>query len=198
MSHRTARSIDIVVLLWLLLWCAIGYTIGRTVNELSGLGDGVIRAGEGVSNAAGALDGLTDVPLVGDGIQAIAGKIDGLGQSTVDKGQAGKDAIFNISLAIALIVALGPTLPVLVIWLVVRAPLARERRRIGAALAGDDPGIIGYLAMRAATRFSYAKLATTTTDPWGDLHAGRHEPLAAIEIGRLGLTRGAARSSLPR
>ena len=62
MSHRLSRTIDIVLLAWLLLWCAIGYTLGRTVNELSRLSDGVIGAGEGVSDAAGALDGLTDVP----------------------------------------------------------------------------------------------------------------------------------------
>ncbi len=197
MSHRTARSIDIVLMLWLLLWCMAGYTLGHAVNRLGGLSDGVINAGEGVSNAAGALDGLSDVPLVGGGIQAIADRIDGLGRGTVQKAEASKDAIFNVALAIGLIVALGPTLPLIVIWLVIRAPLARERRRIGAALVADDPGILGYLALRSATRFSYAKLAAATADPWGDLHAGRHEPLAALEIGRLGLTRRAARASLP-
>jgi len=197
-SHRTARTIDIALTIWLLLWCVLGYTLGRTVNHLSRLGDGVINVGEGVSNAADALGGLADVPLVGGGVEAIADTIDGLGQRTIDKGQASKDAIFNISLAIGMIVALGPTLPLLVIWLVIRAPLARERRRIGAALTGDDPGIIGYLAMRSATRFSYARLAAASADPWGDLHAGRHESLAALEIGRLGLTRRAARASLPR
>lgn len=198
MSHRTARTIDIALCLWLLLWCAVGYTVGHTVNRLSGLSDGVISAGEGVSNAAGALDDLAGVPLVGGGIQAIADRIDGLGQGTVQKAEASKDAIFNVSLTIGLIVALGPTLPLIVIWLVIRAPLAQERRRIGAALVGDDKGIIGYLAMRAATRFSYARLASATPDPWGDLHAGRHEPLAALEIARLGLTRRAARASVPR
>ena len=196
MSHRTARTIDIVLLLWLLLWCLVGYTLGHAVNKLSRLSDGVINAGEGVSNAAGALDGLADVPLVGGGIAAITDKIDGLGQGTVDKGEASKDAIFNVSLLIGLVVALGPTLPLIVIWLVIRAPLARERRRIGAALDANDAGILGYLAMRAATRFSYAKLTAASTDPWGDLHAGRHEPLATLEIKRLGLARRAARASL--
>ena len=197
MSHRTSRTIDVILVLWLLLWCAIGYTLGRTVNELSGLSDGVIGAGEGVSDAAGALGDFADVPLIGGGIDAIADRIDAIGQGTVQKGEASKDAIFNVSLLIGLVVALGPTVPLLAVWLVIRAPLARERRRIGRALDAGDPGLDGYLALRAATRFPYSRIAGVTTDPWGDLQAGRHTALASMELTRLGLTRRAARASLP-
>ena len=197
MSHRTSRTIDVILVLWLLLWCAIGYTLGRTVNELSGLSDGVIGAGEGVSDAAGALGDFADVPLIGGGIDAIADQIDAIGQGTVQKGEASKDAIFNVSLLIGLVVALGPTVPLLAVWLVIRAPLARERRRIGRALDARDPGLDGYLALRAATRFPYSRIAGVTTDPWGDLQAGRHTALASMELTRLGLTRRAARASLP-
>jgi hypothetical protein len=197
MSHRTSRTIDVILVLWLLLWCAIGYTLGRTVNELSGLSDGVIGAGEGVSDAAGALGDFADVPLIGGGLDAIADRIDAIGQGTVQKGEASKDAIFNVSLLIGFVVALGPTVPLLAVWLVIRAPLARERRRIGRALDAGDPGLDGYLALRAATRFPYSRIAGVTTDPWGDLQAGRHTALASMELTRLGLTRRAARASLP-
>ena len=197
MSHRLSRTIDIVLLAWLLLWCAIGYTLGRTVNELSRLSDGVIGAGEGVSDAAGALDGLTDVPLIGAGIQDVADRIDALGQGTVQKGEASKDTIFNVSLLIALVVALGPTLPLIVIWLVIRGPLARERRAIGRALDANDDALEAYLALRAATRFPYTRIAAVTKDPWGDLRSGRHAGLASLELTRLGLTRRAARAALP-
>lgn len=197
MSHRTSRTIDVILVLWLLLWCAIGYTLGRTVNELSGLSDGVIGAGEGVSDAAGALGDFADVPLIGGGIDAIADRIDAIGQGTVQKGEASKEAIFNVSLLIGLVIALGPTVPLLAVWLVIRAPLARERRRIGKALDAGDPGLDGYLALRAATRFPYSRIAGITTDPWGDLQAGRHSALASMELTRLGLTRRAARTSLP-
>ena len=197
MSHRTSRTIDVILVLWLLLWCAIGYTLGRTVNELSGLSDGVIGAGEGVSDAAGALGDFANVPLIGGGIDAIADRIDAIGQGTVQKGEASKKAIFNVSLLIGLVIALGPTVPLLAVWLVIRAPLARERRRIGKALDAGDPGLDGYLALRAATRFPYSRIAGITTDPWGDLQAGRHSALASMELTRLGLTRRAARTSLP-
>ena len=76
-------------------------------------------------------------------------------------------------------------------------PLTRERRRIAKALQAADPGLVGYLALRAATRFPYARISTVTSDPWADLQAGRHEALASLELGRLGLTRRAARASLP-
>lgn len=197
MSHRTSRTIDVILVLWLLVWCAIGYTLGRTVNELSGLSDGVIGAGEGVSDAAGALGDFADVPLIGGGIDAIADRIDAIGQGTVQKGEASKEAIFNVSLLIGLVIALGPTVPLLAVWLVIRAPLAHERRRIGKALDAGDPGLDGYLALRAATRFPYSRIAGITTDPWGDLQAGRHSALASMELTRLGLTRRAARASLP-
>jgi hypothetical protein len=197
-SHRTSRTIDIVLLLWLLLWCVIGYVLGHTVNELSGLSDGVIGAGEGVSDAASALSGFADVPVIGGGLDAIAEQIDAIGQGAVQKGEASKDAIFNVSVLIGLVIALGPTLPFIAVWLVIRAPLARERRRIGMALDADERGLEGYLALRAATRYSYARISAVTTDPWGDLQSGRHAALASIELARLGLTRRAARTSLPR
>ena len=198
MSHRTLRMIDVVLVVWLLLWCAIGYAVGHTVNGLSGLSDGVIGAGEGVSDAAGALTDLIDVPLVGGSVEAIAARIDALGQGTVQKAEASKDVIFNVSLMLGLLIALAPSVPPIAVWLVIRSPLARDRRRIGRSLDADEAGLEGYLALRAATRYSYARISSVTTDPWGDLQAGRHSALAAIELGRLGLTRRAARASLPR
>ena len=111
MSHRTSRTIDVILALWLLLWCAIGYSLGRTVNELSGLSDGVIGAGEGVSDAAGGARGLRRRAPIGGGIEEIADRIDAIGQGTVQKGEASKDAIFNMSLLIGLVIALGPTRP---------------------------------------------------------------------------------------
>jgi len=56
----------------------------------------------------------------------------------------------------------------------------------------------GYLALRVATRYSYARISAVTTDPWGDLQSGRHAALASMKLTRLGLTRRAARASLPR
>ena len=197
MSYRTLRTIDVVLVVWLLLWVAIGYSVGHTVNGLSGLSDGVIGAGEGVSDAAGALTDLIDVPLVGGSVEAIANRIDALGRGTVQKAEASKDVIFNLSLLLGLLIALAPSIPPIVVWLVIRSPLARDRRRIGRALDADASGLEGYLALRAATRYSYARISSVTTDPWGDLQAGRHSALAAIELGRLGLTRRAARASPP-
>ena len=92
----------------------------------------------------------------------------------MQKGEASKDTIFNVSLLIALVVALGPTLPLIVIWLVIRGPLARERRAIGRALDANDDALEAYLALRAATRFPYTRIAPVTRDPWGDLRSGRH------------------------
>lgn len=197
MSHRTSRTIDVIVLLWLLIWCGLGYALGHTVNELSGLSDGVIGAGEGISDAAGALGDFGNVPIVGSGIADVAESIDSIGRATVQEGEASKDAIFDVSLLIGLVVALGPTIPLVVVWLVIRAPLQRERRRVSEALQAADPGLVAYLALRAATRFPYARISTVTSDPWADLQAGRHEALASLELGRLGLTRRAARASLP-
>ena len=197
MSHRTLRMIDVMLIVWLLLWCAIGYAVGHTVNGLSGLSDGVIGAGEGVSDAAGALTDLIEVPLVGGSVEAIADRIDALGQGTVQKAEASKDVIFNVSLLLGLLIALAPSVPPIAVWLVIRSPLARDRRRIGRSLDADEAGLEGYLALRATTRYSYARISSVTTDPWGDLQAGRHSALAAIELGRLGLKRRAARASLP-
>ena len=47
----------------------------------------------------------------------------------------------------------------------IRAPLARERRRIGKALDGSDPASRATSDGWPTTRFSYARLSAVTTDP---------------------------------
>ena len=129
MSHRTSRTIDVILLLWLLLWCVVGFALARRVNELSGLSDGVIGAGEGVSDAANALGGFADVPIVGGGLDAIAEQIDAIGQGAVRRGEASKAAIFNVSLLIGLVVALDR-----------RSPLSRCGSRSARRSPATDAG----------------------------------------------------------
>ena len=94
-------------------------------------------------------------------------------------------------------IALGPTLPLIVVWLVIRRPLARERRAIGRALDAGDDGSRRTWPCEPRPASLHAHRSGRTADPWGDLQVGRHAGLASMELARLGLTRRAARASLP-
>ncbi len=186
-SVRTVRIVDVALVVWFLLCLMLGVAVGRRVDRLQALGEGVIDAGQGVSNSADALDGLTDLPLVGGSIQAVADQIRSIGASTVDKGEAGKVAVFRLALSIGALITLAPTLPLLVVWLPLRIAWERERQSIRRALVFGDPGIRAYLAHRTVSSRPYRDLTTITADPWGDLQAERFDALAGVELKRLGL-----------
>ena len=198
MSHRLSRTIDVVLLLWLLLWCAVGYTLGRTVNELSRLSDGVIGAGEGVSDAAGALDGLADVPLIGGGIR----------RSPIASTRSARARCRRARRARMHLQRLpadrprgrarsdGPSARDLA-----RDPRPRSRGNGGRSVARSTRTAAGSRATSPCGRrpASLRPHLAVTSDPWGDLRSGRHAALASMELTRLGLTDARAEAaSRPR
>jgi hypothetical protein len=93
---------------------------------------------------------------------------------------------------LALSIGLIPTLPLLGLYAPLRVAWTRDTRSVRRALEQSpaDPALNEYLARRAAANLSFADLRAVTTDPYGDLAAGRFDALAALELERLGLRRG--------
>jgi hypothetical protein len=197
-SHRTVRIIDIGLIIWLLVCLALGVAVTKRLNRLGTLGDGVISAGNGVNDAASALNGLRDTPLIGGTIGSIADKIVGIGDSTIAAGNTGKEAIWRAALTVGILLTLLPTLPLILIWLPIRISWGRERASVRAALAADEPGVREYLARQTVEMLKFRELRRISADPWSDVREGRFSDLAAIELGRLGLTDPGAQSSVPQ
>lgn len=187
LSHRTVVVVDLLLLGWLLLFVWVGFSAGRRVDALGGLGDGLISAGSSIVGVAGWIDGLGDIPLIGEGISAVAGEIEQVGQSTITRGEEGKAAVRRMAVSLGAVLALAPTLPLLVTWAPIRVLWHRDRSAVHDALARGDANVMGYLAHRVVGSVPYRRLATVSPDPFGDLNEGRYERLARLELDRLGI-----------
>ena len=187
LSHRRVRTVDTLVVVWVLLCILLGFFIARRVNELGSLGDGLVSVGTAISDTAEGLADVADIPLVGGGLEAVVSQIDSIGQSAVAKGEEGKSAVLRLAVAIGLLFTLVPTLPVLVVWVPLRVLWERDRREVREAWERGSEGVQAYLAHRVVATYPYRKLHEVSDDPWSDLQSERFEDLAGLELNRLGL-----------
>jgi hypothetical protein len=141
----------------------------------------------GPSGAGDAVDELSDVPLFGEGFAAIAAEIQGIGRETASSGRSVEDDIDSLALLIGAGLALGPTLPILALWVPPRISRERQRRALGRSLKRREGAALASLANRAVATRLFRELRAVSDDPVGDLAAGRYESLASLELDHLAL-----------
>ncbi|MET1012249.1 MAG: hypothetical protein ABWY83_07695 [Actinomycetota bacterium] len=195
LSQRSVVAIDVLVLLWTVAWLVLGITVGTFVERLGAVGESVEGAGHAIHRAGDAVGRLTDVPLVGEGFEAVANEIRTIGNETVQNGRSVEQDIDTLALLIGVGLAVGPTLPVLAVWIPPRMSRERERRELRRSLKSGDGVALAYLANRAVAGRLFRELRTASDDPVADLAAGRYEALAALELEHLAL---GSTSWLPR
>jgi hypothetical protein len=186
---------DLVTLGWTLAWALLGWLIYQTVMGLEVIADGITNTGitfnswiASFRNAVpGGIPGLTSF---------LQGFADALrrysGDPLVSAGHHVHDAILQVAIVLALLVALPPILLVLVPY---GAWRWRDMREIGAALAfvriasitGRADQARAVLAFRAVSTLSFRQLMSASSDPVGDIAEHRYERLAAAMLKRAGL-----------
>jgi hypothetical protein len=190
--QRSIVAIDVLVVLWTVVWIVLGVAVGTFVERLGAVGDGLEDAGQAIGRAGEAVGQLSDVPLVGEGFSDVAAEIQGVGRDTVARGRSVEDDVDRLALLIGMSLALGPTLPILAVWLPPRVSRERERRALRTSLRRGDGAALAYLANRAVATRLFRELRAVSDDPIADLAAGRYEALASLELDHLSL-----RSSAP-
>lgn len=195
LPQRSVVAIDVLVLLWTVAWLVLGITVGTFVERLGAVGESVEGAGQAIHRAGDAVGRLSEVPLVGEGFEAVANEIRTIGDETVQNGRSVEQDIDTLALLIGVGLAVGPTLPVLAVWIPPRMSRERERRALRRSLKSGDGVALAYLAHRAVAGRLFRELRTASDDPVADLAAGRYEALAALELEHLAL---ASTSWLPR
>ncbi len=190
LPQRSVVAIDLLVVLWTVAWLLLGIAVGTFVGRLDAVGDGLEDAGRAIGRAGEAVNELSDVPVVGGGFAEIAQRIDEIGRNTAENGRSVKEDVHSLALLIGAGLALGPTLPVLALWVPPRLSRERERHALRKSLRTGDDSALAYLANRAVATRLYRELRTASEDPVADLTAGRYEALAALELDHLGLRPG--------
>ena len=189
-------DLAVVALLVLFAWLAV--EVHDAVDRLAVLGEGVRTTGTAVQGGfESAADAVDDVPVVGgevaDGLRSAG---EGTGGNVAELGRSGEDAVHRLANLLGVVTFLLPSLVLLATTLPRRIALVRRLTTAARVLAEDDaPERRRLIAMRAAFSLPYGRLLEYTPDPFGDLAAGRYDPLVAAAFDDVGLRPTEARSS---
>jgi hypothetical protein len=185
--QRSIVAIDLLVVLWTIAWLVLGIAVGTFVERLGALGEGMEDTGRAIGRAGDAVGRLSEVPLVGGGFASVAQEIQEIGRETVQNGRSVEEDVDSLALLIGAGLALGPTLPILALWVPPRVSRERERHALRKSLKSDDRIALAYLANRAVATRLFRELRKASDDPVADLASGRYEALAALELDHLAL-----------
>lgn len=186
---------DLITVAWTIAWAAFGWLIYQTVLGLQVIADGITSTGATFNawiasfrNAVpGGIPFLTQFLL-----DAAAAMQRYSGDSLVSAGHQIHDAIFQLAIVLAVLVAVPPILLVLVPY---GAWRWRDMREIGSALAfvriasmtGRADQARAVLAYRAVSTLSFRQLMSASADPVGDIAERRYDRLADAMLIRAGL-----------
>ncbi|HEX9476906.1 MAG TPA: hypothetical protein VGA41_09630 [Candidatus Dormibacteraeota bacterium] len=189
---------DLLTAGWTVVWAVLGWLIYKTVLGLEVIADGITNTGATFNGwikqfhdaIPGGIPGVTQFLLnIADALRKYSG------DPLVSAGHQVHDAIIQVAIVLALLVALPPILLVLLPY---GAWRWRDMREIGSALAfvriasmtGRADQARAVLAYRAVSTLSFRQLMSASADPVGDIAERRYERLAAAMLKRAGLDPG--------
>src|SRR6202011_715706 len=186
---------DLVTIGWTVAWAVLGWLIYKTILGLEVIASGLTSAGTTFNgwitqfkNAIpGGIPGVSQFLFnVADALRKYSG------DPLVSAGHQVHDAIIQVAIVLALLVALPPILLVLLPY---GAWRWRDMREIGSALAfvtiasmtGRADQARAVLAYRAVSTLSFRQLMSASADPVGDIAERRYDRLANAMLKRAGL-----------
>jgi hypothetical protein len=187
-SRRTVRRWDVAVVLAAVVFAALGVLAGRQIWELAELHRGLVQAGEALDTAAGAIGLVGGVPLIGDDVGALAASVRATADQVRASAETGRADVQVLAVVLAVTIFVLGVVPLLLLYLPLRVARVRELRGLRRKLAGrPDAMLVEHLARAALRRVPLPELRRVTDRPWADVDEGRHMPLAAAELRRLGV-----------
>jgi hypothetical protein len=192
--RRAIVLMDAALVGWTIAWIILAVAVAREMEGLSRLSTTVVLAGRALEETGELLGSFDRVPFVGDQVGEVSDRIRDTGRSARRSARASRESVENLSVLLGVSIALIPTLPLGALYVPLRVGWQRERSAVRRALGRDDEAALleQYLARRAAQTLPYERLRAISSDPWGDLEAGRFKALADAELKRLGLRRPGA------
>ena len=177
---------DAAAVAWVVVWVWVGNRIYELVDALQGPG----RSAEaiGLDTAArfeDGADGVGQVPAAGDALRRPFEAVAEGSRSLAEAGASQQELVHDVAVALGVVVAVIPIaylvlkyVPGRVRW--IREASAAKRLRIDAA-------DLQLFALRAVATRPLYELQRACADPAAALAGGDYAPLAALELGALGL-----------
>lgn len=189
--ERTVRTLDGLVVFWVVLWLVVGLWSGYEIWQLSSLSRSTVKSGQALDGAGRAFQSLGNVPLVGDAPAQFGGRVRATAADIVASATEAGRSTRRLSVLLGLSITLIPVTPVLGLYVPGRLARRRDVRAIRKAVGSGsaDPGLEAYLARRAVAHIPYPALRELSADPEGELANGRYRSLADAELSRLGISR---------
>ncbi|MFP5218519.1 MAG: hypothetical protein ACLGIG_02100 [Actinomycetes bacterium] len=120
-----SRRVDTAVAVWVVLWLLLGLWTGMEVWRLSDLTVTVEDSGYAIDNAGRALVSLDAVPVVGDRSAEIGMQVRENAADIVGDAQRARDSFRRLAVLLGVVVALVPSVPIVLLRVVVRRTILR-------------------------------------------------------------------------
>lgn len=187
-DHKTVRLLDGVVVFWCVFWCVIGVWTGLTLWAAGDVGDTISSSGRSLTSVGEGLQGLSDLPVVGERPGEIGADVTATAADITSRGGEVKGQLRTLAVLLGISVVGIPVSPVLGLYLPLRWRRGQEVAMIRRHLRdhGDDPGLDAYLADRARAALSYDEVARLDARP---ARRDGDRVLADAELTRLGISR---------
>jgi hypothetical protein len=185
------RTLDVVVLAWVIAWIGMGLYVGRDIRQLTQVSGTAAKTGRALGDVSGSLQRLAKLPIVGAQVAPLTQRTQDEARSIEETSQATDTSIRQLSILLGIAVAVAPTVPLLALFVPLRISQEREARAFRRAVRrrADDPVFEEFLARRAAENLPYHRLRAISADPWRDIRRGDVRPLADAELRRVGVSR---------
>jgi hypothetical protein len=128
LSPRFVRLFGVFALVWAIAWIWLGVWTRQELHTLGRLGDTVATSGTAVQRTGNALQGLGRLPFVGGEVAGIGRQVSAAGADARRSGHSSTSAIGRLATLLGVAIALAPTVPMLVLWLVARRLVRRPER----------------------------------------------------------------------
>ncbi|HWH29908.1 MAG TPA: hypothetical protein VNU26_13270 [Mycobacteriales bacterium] len=119
------RRVDAAVAVWVVLWLLLGIWTGMEVWRLSDFTVTVEDSGYAIDSAGRALVSLDPVPVVGDRSAEIGLQVRENAADIVADAQRARDSFRRLAVLLGVVVALVPSVPIVLLRTVVRRMLLR-------------------------------------------------------------------------
>jgi hypothetical protein len=120
------RLADVAVVVWTALWAALAVAVYHEVHGLRDVSDTLVQTGRAVESTGKALQAVGEVPFVGGKVKGYAEQVRRAGRSAVKSGRSSRGHIDSLSILLAVMTGLVPTVPVIAAYVSLRRVFRRR------------------------------------------------------------------------